>query len=311
MISFKELNNDNSELLKKTLSESIKAAASEPYDEIHGDISDAIDILLEDESGTEYAVCDFGGFLLVRAFDFGRYYFICPYRLTENARDDEVISELSMYAIREELPLVITEVSPFDMKYFFGYRHLSLDASDPECSSYTVRVQTECELLDEIPEDMEGRVELNEICEADIAAFAALSKDENVNKYWGYNYLEDESSPSDRYFYETASAEFKSSSAINLAVRYDGEFVGQAVLYAFDGRGGADVAIRIKADAQGKGIASAALLLLFRISERIGLVRLRAAIKRENVPSLKFVSKYMQRVKEDSTAVYFQHEIYN
>ncbi len=311
MISFEELTRENADDIKAKLAKNISGIYSTPYGNAYGEISDAIDILLSDIDDFEYGVCDYGGYLLIRVFDMGRYYFISPYQIAENADPSNVIPALMQYTAFEEIPLVVTEVEESAMRLFSGYRHLSLDASDPECTSYTVRVQTECELVDEIPEKSWGRVDLNEISEDDIPLFAALSKDENVNNYWGYNYSAEIKDPSDRYFYDVACGEFASGAALNFAVRYGGTLVGHAVLYAFDGKGGAELAIRISAEKQRQGIASAAFRLLAEAAAEMGLVRLRASVMRENIPSLRFFNKFMRRVREDMETVFFEYGIYD
>ena len=73
---------------------------------------------------------------------------------------------------------------------------------------------------------------------------------------------------------------------MTMAVRVGGEFIGEATLYAFDGRGGAEFAVRILPDWQGKGLGGEAAVCTLEAARKIGLVRIYARVMKENERSL-------------------------
>jgi len=260
---------------------------------------------LDLSSDIEFAVTVCCGCAVLRIFDMGRYVFAFPYELTDNADIEAALDAVAEYAMREELPLVFTDVPPESFGLFSGYRHMDFDAEDSECSSYRVRVKNECEMVHEIPDITVGRVKLNCLTEADIPAFAELSKDQNVNKYWGYDYRDDVMDPDDGYFFENAEREFASGVAMSMAVRVDGEFCGESTLYAFDGKGSAEFAIRLLKSKQGIGIGTDGVLATMAAARNIGLVRLRAFVMRENAASFAMLKKVGGRIVADGEKTEF------
>ena len=254
-------------------------------------IKDVLDGLLTDECDTEFAACVFAGALLIRVFDMGRYLFLYPYEISESANVASAIDAVVSYAIKEELPLVFCDVPCDELSMFRGFRHMHVDAEDDTAGSYRVRIKNECELLEEVPKIIWGRVTLNEICEADIEDYATLAKDENVNKYWGYNYSEDVSSPTDSYFLDNARLEFRNGVSVSTAVRVGGRFCGESILYAFDGRGACEVAIRLLPAFQGQGIGNEAVEATLQLARKIGLTEVRAKIFSENERSVHLFKK--------------------
>jgi len=302
MISFKELNSENAAAICNSLSTGLgEDAASFLCEMINGIDTEDCDL--------EYAVSVFESCLLVRIFDMGRYLFVFPCELDDGADVKSAISAVGEYAAREEIPIVFVDVPGELLSLFSGYRHLDIDADDPSAEVYRVRIKTECELLDEIPHIEWGRVKLDALSENDIASYARLSKDENVNKYWGYNYLEDISAPGDGYFFENAALEFSRGVAMTMAIRTSGDFIGEATLYAFDGKGGAEFAIRLLSERQGCGLGTEAVLALAEAARNIGLLRLHAKVMKENSSSIAMLKKVSDEYFEEDGCIYFTLEL--
>ncbi len=284
MLSFKVITEDNRKELLKAFGDELGADAAAIAEEI------TESFLASDE--VEFAVSLFGDCLLVRVFDMGRYTFLYPFELTANADIGKCIIKISEYAMREELPLAFSDVPAESLSEFSVFRHMDIDAEDLYGESFSVKIKTECMLLDKIPEVDEGRVKLTAISEKDIPLYAELSRSQNVNKYWGYNYSEDVCAPSDEYFYEAAARDFATGTALSLAVRCDGEFCGEAVIYAFDGMGVAEFAIRLLPECQGKGLGRATVRAVISLARNIGLVKLRSVIMKENEKSLAMLDAF-------------------
>ena len=302
MLSFKVVTNENKENIKEALSEKLSESEREELFEI----IDSIDL---EDGDVEYAVTVSSGCALIRIFDFGRYLFVFPIELSDTSNPKRAVDEINEYAVLEEIERVFVDVPCEALVLFSGFRHLDLDAEDKEATSYRVRIKTELDLLSEIPEYIGERVKLNALTEADIPDYARLSKDENVNKYWGYSYSDDVENPSDEYFYENAVREFSARTSCAFAIRADGKFVGEAILYSFDGKGGADIAIRILPEYQRRGYAVETISAIREIAEKIGLTNLRAKIKNENTPSILLFEKCALFVSQNNEVYEYRIEV--
>ena len=296
MISFKVLSEENKEKIIKELS--CSSAVRRELLELAGglDFSDP---------DVEFALSYFSGCALVRVFDMGRYLFLYPFAIEDDADTAAALDAIAEYAMREELPLVIDDVPREYVSDFLIFRHIDVDARDPYGESYRIRVKTECELLNEIPEIDAGRVKLSALIEADIPEYARLCKDKNVNKCWGYDYSEDVSDPSDEYFYETALSELSMGVSLTMAVRYGDRFVGEAVLYAFDGRGCAEFAVRLLPEWQGKGLGTETVRAICAAAREMGLVRLCSRVMKENSASVNMLRKITDEHEEGECEVVF------
>lgn len=304
MLSFSIINSE-------TLGEVLKKLSFGVSPEVSGALSEMLEELCSsDEADVEYAASYSDGCLLIRIFDMGRYCFMFPYELSEEADLRAAVMKISEYAMREEIGIVFTDV-PFDcLGVFSGFRHISADAEDSEATVYRVTLQNECELLSEIPALLVGRVELNRLSDADSEAFARLSKDSGVNKFWGYNYTDDVKNPPDDYFINTAREEFLRGTSMSCAVRYDGYFVGEVVFYAFDGMGASEFALRLLPEWQGKGLSGEIKDAIIAMGRKIGLTTLRAVIMKANKPSVSFASRFMTSYEEDEKTVKFKLDLY-
>ena len=298
MISFSMITNENRENIISSLFDKLSFREKEM-------VTDIIRSFDFDDEDVEFAVAVFSGCLLVRVFDMGRYLFAFPYEVSENANVRSAIDAITEYAVREELELVFTDVPGESLSVLSGFRHMDIDAEDENAESYRVRIKNECSILTEIPGMERGRVTLNAISCSDIENYAMLCKDKNVNKYWGYDYSDDVASPSDSYFYEVMQEEFARGVSMSLAIRSDGSFCGEVVLYAFDGRGSAEFAIRLLPSYQGRGLGVESLLAAADIAKKIGLTTLRSKVFSKNLPSIAMLKKVADEWIVDGDSLIF------
>ena len=87
--------------------------------------------------------------------------------------------------------------------------------------------------------------------------YARLSKDEERNKYWGYDYKKDTGGkvPLDDYFLNTALCDRRSNTEYSYAItNLKGEFAGEIVLHNFIGKS-AELGIRLLEECEGRNIA--------------------------------------------------------
>ena len=283
MLSFKIINEENKDEILDGLIIGMPGADSEYMSEI-------VDSLLEDE-GCEYALSACQGCLLVRIFD-EKYFFLYPVAVCENADESLAAYSLREYAVREEIPLIYSDVPREELGNLIPlFRHANVDAQDGEGESFTVKIMSEASIFDEIPSIEYEGVTLDEITEEDDPLYAGLCKDKDTNAFWGYDYSLDAEDPDDSYFREMAEGEFARGVAMAFAVRVDSRFVGEASLYAFDLIGGCESAIRILPEYRGRGIATRALLALRSLAERTGLISLYATVDERNEASKRLCEK--------------------
>lgn len=270
-------------------------------------LSDIIDSLLGDEG--EIAVSFSHGCLLIRIFD-GEYSFVYPVELTEESALGEACDEIRLYAMKEEIPLAFCDVPSDSLgELLLGYRHMSIDTSDPDCEAYTVRLHTEAALLDEIPTLDFGKITLDVLTEEDDSDYARLSKDGETNKFWGYDYTADVDDPTDDYFRHEAEAEFARGVAMSFAVRRQGRFVGEATLYAFDYRGGCELGIRILPEHRRGGLAGMIIDGFTECGAKLGLTSIRATVMAKNAPSVGLCTKHFDSFTDDGEVIKFISEI--
>ena len=162
--------------------------------------------------------------------------------------------------------------------------------------------------VDAIPELKTERLILSEITEEDIPAYNALVLDEDRNKWWGYDDILGLKGPvTERCFYEVARRDFKNRLAVNFAVRLDGKLIGEAVLYNFDCRGGAELGCRIDRAYAGYGYGTEAFAAVAEWGlYRVYLNRVRAKCFHENQASYQMLSSCMRRCGEDEKFYYFE-----
>jgi len=171
-----------------------------------------------------------------------------------------------------------------------------------------VMIRNELSALDTIPMLKTDRLVLDAIQDQDKAGYNRLCLDDVRNRWWGYNYRDDlQGELSDDYFLNVTREDFHNKLAVNFAVRLDGIFIGEAVLYRFDYKGGAELGCRILPDFAGNGYGAEAFR---RVAEwslySLGLYRLRAKCYHENIASKKMLEGCMRPAGEDDTFFYFE-----
>ncbi len=107
-----------------------------------------------------------------------------------------------------------------------------------------------------------------------------------------------------------AREDFQNRLAVNFAVRLDGAFIGEAVLYRFDCRGGAELGCRILPEYAGNGYGAEAFRRAAEWSlYGLGLYRLNAKCYHENAASRKMLESCMRPAGEDETFLYFEKKV--
>ena len=176
-----------------------------------------------------------------------------------------------------------------------------------------VRVLARNELsgLETIPVLKTERLLLDGLREEDKPAYNRLCLDNERNRWWGYDYRDDlEGELTEDYFLEVAREDFRRKQAVNFAIRLDGTFIGEAVLYRFDYKGGAELGCRIFREYAGHGYGTEAFR---RVAEwslyTLGLYCLNAKCYHENAASKKMLESCMRPAGEDETFLFFTKKV--
>ncbi len=153
------------------------------------------------------------------------------------------------------------------------------------------------------------RLTISDIQISDAKRYAELYLDDELNKWWGYDYREDlgENKPTPEYFYKFQLNLKKVKEEYALAVKKDGELVGELVLHNFDYNGGVEMGFRFFKDCQGKGYAvESASALKSYCFDILGADTLKSRCYKENLPSKKLIERLgLKRTNESQTHYFF------
>jgi len=174
-----------------------------------------------------------------------------------------------------------------------------------------LRARNELAYLKTVPVLKSERLTLDGLREEDRAGYNRLCLDDERNRWWGYDYRDDlKGGLTEDYFLEVAREDFRNRLAVNFAVRLDGRFIGEAVLYRFDYKGGAELGCRILPEYAGHGYGAEAYRRAADWSlYNLGLYRLAGKCFRENEASRKMLSACMRPAGEDDTFLYFEKKV--
>ncbi len=176
---------------------------------------------------------------------------------------------------------------------------------------YFFDVENELYDLTEIPKLTTQRLTLSALTEADKPAYNALCLDDDRNRWWGYDYRDDwKGEALEDYFLDVTRHDFAAHAAVNFAVRLDGACIGEAVLYRFDGRGGAELGCRIAPAYAHNGYGTEAFAAVAEWGlYQLHLAHIVAKCYKENEASYRMLSSCMRRSGEDETFYYFNKEV--
>ena len=291
---------------ERLLKEKIIAALSLPTEFVEDALEIVFGILSCQSEEMSVAFSYLDDVLYARVFDGEKYLFPLPFMLTENADAEGACVNLASYAVREMIPLIITDVPRDEIEFLCSvFPHVDAFTYEDDDDCFFIKVNNECDMLSEVPTvELDGIV-LDEISEKDKERYAQLCRDRELNKYWGYDADVDNPDGNADFYLNVARREFSDGVAITLAIRQNGLVVGEATIYGFDYRGSASIAVRVMKDCQSRGIGSGATRALIKLAADIGLTTLKTEILNENVRSIKMTSKYRSVEKQTDDKTYF------
>ena len=256
-----------------------------------------------------FPAAEYAGCLSLCLSEEGRYAFTYPTPLDDTGDADAFLDRLDAYVLAEEVPLVLTETPRECLPALRSrYRHIESAPLDDENVYVLVRAVTEAEELDDCPTLYGARVVLAPLADEDALPYATLCRDDETLRYYGYDVRREiGDGREDTCFLDAARGEWERRRTLPLAVRFRDRFVGEILLYGFDARGGASVAVRLLPGERGRGFASDALgTLLSYAKDTLGLLRVRAQVREENLPSLRLFDRFMNRTEHRSGSVFYE-----
>ncbi len=266
--------------------------SSKAVEEKYRDITDGIRAQYEG-CECEFAVSD--GALFTRIFDDSAgYMMLYPEALPDcdffNAQ--YALGEISDYCMREGIPEVISGVPRILLSLvLLGVRHAELHAMDAEGEMLLVEIKTELHSLCGDVELMREGLCFSTPSQEYAEDYIALVRDREHNKLYGYEITDDYPDLTPSEAVAELIRENGERRTLTLFVTDGGEFIGEGVLYNFDGRGGAEISFRVARNKCGRGYGKRLLSALVSIGEEIGLIRLSARVHKDNAPSLSLMKK--------------------
>lgn len=270
-------------------------------------------VLSGDEfDGFEVAYSYFDGCIIMRYYsDDAGYHFEAPMPIRDGADVEGAYVAISEYCVGEAIVETVVGIPPEELDYMLrGADRYSL--AEDEDGTLAVRIITECMECEFMPETMYDDVYLGEFASSYAPKYEKMLKDANLNCHFGYNILDDIPNGTGMDFIENARAEFERSESITLAATVDenGEnvFVGEGVLYAFDGRGKACVSFRVLPEYHRRGIGRKIFSGLLGVAKQIGLKKVVAEVKKENLPSLNLLFGFAEG-EEKTDKIVFEFDL--
>ena len=161
-------------------------------------------------------------------------------------------------------------------------------------SKYMARVKTAFDKILPPVSIKTERLTTSDISESDKDTYAKLYLDNELNKYYGYDYREDlgENTPNSDYFYSFMQGLKAKHEEYSLAVREGKELIGEIVLYEFDFFGGAEIGFRFFENFQHKGYALESVSAVLDYAKNmLGVSVMHARAYKKNAPSIKLLER--------------------
>ena len=262
----------------------------------------------EDDSDVEFALKD--GFLFVRLFeDFLGYMFMYPIALGGNADEKAALNEISAYCVKENIPEILYNVASDKLPILLScVRHAEIHAM--ERGAFAVEIKTELSMLEsDIDYERDG-LSLSLPSQKFAKDYYNLVSDKEHNRFYGYELTDDnpEMTPTDMI--AELLREYGRRRTLTLFAVQKGKLIGEAVLYDFDGRGGAEISFRVAKAMTGQGFGRKILASLVDIAEELGLLEIRARVHKDNEISLTLIkSQGFDEVCAENSVIYFKRKL--
>lgn len=153
------------------------------------------------------------------------------------------------------------------------------------------------------------RLKITDITEQDKDVYAKLFTDEEINRFYGYDYRQDlgENKPDGEYCFNFMQSLKVKKEEYSLAVKKDGKMIGEVVFYNFGYAADTEIGFRFFAEYQGKGYAFESVSAAIKYAFSVGFKKIKCRHFKENVRSEKLILKLgFIFTREDETHKYYE-----
>lgn len=161
--------------------------------------------------------------------------------------------------------------------------------------------------------DLGDNFVISEITEKDKEEYQKLYLDDELNKYWGYDYLEDlgNNNPTPDYFYNFMLSLKDKKQEYSLAIKKDGLLVGEVVFHNFDYFGGVEIGFRLNSEYHRKGVTTKAVEKMKEYAKEVIKAKIiKGKCLLENLPSKNlFIKLGFSLINQDEKYFYFEYQI--
>ncbi len=260
----------------------------------------------------KYAYCTGTLIMLYYSEDAG-YHFEAPIPLLDFFDLERAYRAITEYCKLQRIPEVIIGI-PKEYKNLAlrGAKHYN-EAED-EDGTLAFEIITECMMEENLPEYISGDVYLGEFAISYASKYEKLVKNVNLNRYFGYNLTDDLPNGKGIDFINFVRKEFENGESMTFAatvLNEDGEneFIGEGVIYGFDGRGTASFSLRVLPEYQRRGYGKKIFLGLLGIAQSLGVDTVFGDVMKENAPSLALVRRFAASEVETSDKFCFAFDV--
>lgn len=215
------------------------------------------------------------------------------------------------FCLDSEIPVRVIDIPTDELpRLLRGVRHADVDGDG---EYFNVSVKTECMLTEVLPEYLMEDVYLGELVYKFAEDYKRLVTDEVHNKYSGEDVRFDMKDEDAEFFIDEARAEFEMGTSMTFAATVlseagDNVFIGEGVLYRFDGKGECEAAVRILPEFCGKGYSKKILAALIAVCGELGLSSVVARIHKDNERAHHLASSLMEKVGDEGEIVTYRAE---
>ena len=161
-------------------------------------------------------------------------------------------------------------------------------------NKYLVHINSPAARISSIPMITDDKVVLTELKDSDKPAYLRLNTDIENNRFWGYDYRDDEDiigEIDENTFYDLTMTDIKAGDSVNFAIRTseNGDMIGEGILWNFTAYS-AEAGCRIFPEYQKKGIGKAAFKAIADFAEQSLKVRVNARCFIENAASYRMIT---------------------
>lgn len=154
------------------------------------------------------------------------------------------------------------------------------------------------------------RLTITDIREEDAEAYYELYTDEEINKFYGYDYREDykgEGTPEKDYFIDFMNSLKSKKEEYSVAVRLDNKMIGEIVFYNFGYFAEVEIGFRFFKDYRKKGYATESVCAALEYLKGINAKTVFARAFKENSPSFKLLKREgFIKVSETETQFFYR-----